>query len=228
MPAIRSKVCGNRSSVGSSGEPSWSSSCDACTWKALVPGSGHSMIAPSPVNHWCQASRPSPSTSTSPTAMSWTSGVWPRIEARLRAAQVLAVQRVLARTNWQKSPTGERPAMSTPRPSPTPTRHSLNCGLEPAALPMMAHRLDQKPPRPALMLALVRGLCGVRPGAAPAIARGRGGVRLAGAGSGVACVTIGWQGGAPGADRCPRELPRVTTTSTEKKILLDSYCYLDN
>src|SRR6266568_6070659 len=29
------------------------------------------MIAPSLVNHWCQASRPSPSTSTSPTAMSW-------------------------------------------------------------------------------------------------------------------------------------------------------------
>jgi hypothetical protein len=65
------------------------------------------------------------------------------IEARLQAAQVLAVLRVLARTNWQKSRTGELPPMSTPRPSPTPNRHSLNCGLEPAALPMMPH--DDRP-----------------------------------------------------------------------------------
>lgn len=35
------------------------------------------MIAPSAPNHWCQAPRPSPSASTSPTAISWTSGVSP-------------------------------------------------------------------------------------------------------------------------------------------------------
>jgi hypothetical protein len=46
--------------------------------------------------------------------------------------------------------------------------------------------------------------------------------------SGVACVTTGWQGGAPAPDRCPRELPRVTTTSQGKKILLDSSYRLDN
>jgi hypothetical protein len=41
----------------------------------------------------------------------------------------------------RKSPPGERPATSTPRLSPTPARHSLNCSLEAAALLVTAHRL---------------------------------------------------------------------------------------
>lgn len=67
------------------------------------------------------------------------------------------------------------------------------------------------------VLALVRRLCGVRVGAAPAIVRGRGGVRLAGAGSGVVCVTTGWQA-APRRRLVPaRELRRVATRSWERK-----------
>jgi hypothetical protein len=72
------------------------------------------------------------------------------------------------------------------------------------ARPLLEHR----PGLAHAVLALVRGLCGVRVGASPAIARGRGGMPLAGAGCGVARVTTGWQGGAPADDALDRRAVR--------------------
>ena len=72
----------------------------------------------------------------------------PGIEARLRAARVLAVQRVLARTNWQKIADGRTARDVHPETVAAPARHSLNCGLQTMA-PLMVHGLALQPPHHA-------------------------------------------------------------------------------